>query len=185
MSRPPKPPPGVVERLAQECADLRGWLCGPGTAADPEAFKVALRAYLALCNAVMLLPRGGEALLKARAVDHHRPVAPITPSSYFDAKGDRAAMLVKPVLTDKGWIVPNQPDQLVAHVARLQEEAKEAGRESTAKATLRSIIHRLAEHDGESALRAEQRQLGALEKRLSVARKSVTNRPKKVPPKGR
>lgn len=179
------PTPRAVERLAQECAEIKAWLCGPGTMADPGAFKVVLRAYLALCNAVALMPRGSIALLDAGAVKRSRISPPVIPSSYFDANGDRVALLSEPVLTDKGWIVPNQPDQLVAHVQQLQTEAKAAGQDSTAKATLRSIVHRLAERDGESALRSEQRQLGALEKRLSIAKKAITSRPKKVPPKGR
>lgn len=178
------PAPRAVDRLAQECKELKAWLCGPGSMADPGAFKVVLRAYLALCNAVSLMPRGSNALLKAGAVERSRSKPPVTPSSYFDANGDRIALLNEPVLTDKGWIVPNQPDQLVAHVQSLQAEAKGAGQDSTAKATLRSIVHRLAERDGESALRAEQRQLGALEKRLSIARKAITSRSKKVPPQG-
>lgn len=178
-------PPRAVERLANDCAELRAWLCGPGTRADPEAFKVAHRAYLALCNSVLLLPRGAEALLRARAVDHDRPMSAVTPSSHFDSAGDRVALLTEAVLTDKGWIVPDQPRQLVAHVEQLQEQARSTGRDSTARAALRSMIHRLAELDGESVLRAEQRQLGALEKRLSVARKTLTGRLKKVPPKAR
>lgn len=178
-------PPRTVERFAQDCASIKDWLTGPGTAADPAAFKVTLRAYLALCNAVMHFPRGPEALVKAKAVERNRVATETTPSAYFDEYGDRIALLNEPVLTDKGWIVPNQPDQLVAHVAQLQEEARRSGHPSTAKAALKTIIHRLAELDGESTLRAEERQLGALEKRLSVAKKMVTERGKKVPPRGR
>lgn len=175
-------PPRAVERLANDCADLRQWLQGPGAQADPDTFKAVLRGYLALCNSVLLLPRGREALLLARAVERSKRPLSAIPSSHFDPAGDRAALLTEPVLTESGWVVPNQPDQLVAHVERLQSEASSRGVALTAKAALRTIIHRLAERDGESSLRAEQRQLGALEKRLSVARKAITNRSKKVPP---
>lgn len=144
-----------------------------------------MRAYLALCNAVMSMPRGSEALLKAQAVDRPQHLPPLQASSHFDSSGHRAALLTEPVLTEQGWIVPNSPDQLVNHVDQLRHEAETAGEDATSKAALRTIIHSLAERDGVSALRAEERQLGALEKRLSTARKAITNRAKKVPPKGR
>lgn len=168
-----------------DCAELKVWLSGPGTRADPEAYKVALRGYLALCNSVLLLPRGAEALIRAKAVDRDRQAPAVIPSSHFDQLGDRAALLTEPVLTEHGWIVPDQPRQLVAYVERLQEQARAAGQDATAKAVLRSMIHRLAEQDGESSLRAELRQLGALEKRLSVARRAITRRPQKGAPKAR
>jgi hypothetical protein len=182
MSVRKTPSPRAVERLAQECQDLRAWLSGPGSSAEPGAFKVALRAYLALCHAVMLMPRGATALVRAGAVDRPNQCEKVIPFEHFDSLGDRVALLQQPALTDRGWVVPDQPAQLISHVDKLRRAAEEMGGDPSSKAALRTMIRRLAERDGESALRAEVRQLGALEKRLSTARSSITKRPKKVPP---
>jgi hypothetical protein len=110
-------PPRRVEALARECRSLLVWLRGPGNSADAEAYGVARRAYLALVDAVAMLPRGPKCLRDEEA-------APPMRRAYPFAKVDRDAQsftadelvaLEESVLTRQGLLVPAP---LVPHVDR-------------------------------------------------------------------
>lgn len=171
-------PPRRVEALAIECRELLAWLKGPGQRAGPAEFAVALSAYRALAEAVAMLPRGPEylkqvgALMKARggppAAETERPAEDFT----LDELATMPEAAAK--LTPTGWVVAAP---LLPHV---EAERASQGPGATYKSALTAILRRKAAKLGQSELLTLHRELGALEKRVSLLRAEARARDREL-----
>lgn len=166
-----------VEVLARECSEMLAWLRGPGTAAAESEFVARLRAYKALCEAVSYVPHGPALLKKLGGLVKVRK--PMHPTTTRDLTADEVALLDKPVLTPRGWVVPGP---LVPHVDHVRAELRAAKRQSSDQHALKEILERVARANGKSVLGSLEA-LGKFKTKVSRQRnQAITVRPKKVPP---
>lgn len=184
------PPPRNVEALARECRVLHDWLTGAGAGADPQAFSAAMRAYVALLNAVRWLPRGPQYLREMGALPIERAAAVPEERSADSFTEDELFALDDPVLTRDGWILPN--DALL-HVEAEQARLRARGKAATRKDALKAILERVATLRNKSVQRTLADDLAKWETRLSRAATQretvrrnaanpITDAQRKVPP---
>lgn len=175
-----KTPYRRVEALARECSEMLAWLRGPGTAAAESEFVDRLRAYKALCEAVSYMPHGPALLKKLGGlVKVRKPMHPTTTRDPDTFTADEVALLDKPVLTSRGWVVPGP---LVQHVDRVRAGLMAGKLPSGDQHALIEILANAARASGKSVL-GSRKDLGKLKTKVSRQRKqAITVRTKKVPP---
>lgn len=174
-------PPRRVEALAVKCCELLLWLKGPGQSAGQAEFAVALDAYRALAEAVSMLPRGADCLNAAmkkfkRLTPPKAPAQPQTARPADDFTLDELATMPEhaALLTPTGWVVAAP---LLPHV---EAERASQGPGATYKSALIAILRRKAAKLGQSELLTLQRELGALEKRVSLLRANARARDREL-----